>query len=406
MRLVRTLTGSRGGLILGAAARGLQRGIEIVRSGNARVVSLSATPTSYRTALLSYSITSFLGCEPAPDTDPASPWITSTVARALITQGWNVDVVSDRNTRFLPSKVYRAVIASRRSLANLVPRLPNNCLKVLLLDSPDVLFQHAAECRRLLELKDRRGVILPPNRYERVTAALDHADYAILQGNEFTLATYHHARIPVQRVPAPALNDHPSPEMKDFDRCRSGFVWLGGRGLVHQGLDRTLEAFVRLPDLRLSVSAPVRSDRRFTAAYNHELYHAPNIRVLGPARLEPAHVAALARDSIAVVFPSCAEGQAAEVVACMAAGLIPIVTRESGIDVGEFGVIIAEASAEKIADAVTTIARLPSSRLRQMATAAWSFARTYHGAADVAQRYADLLASMLSQRVNHGGQTA
>jgi hypothetical protein len=397
-RLVGAVRASRAGLIVEAATRGIRRGVEIVRSGDARIISLTATPRSDRIALLSYSIASFLGRDEPPDTDPASSWIASTVARSLLARGWNVDVVSDRNARFLPSRPYEMVIASRRALARLVPRLPLDSLKILLLDSADVLFQHAAECERLVELKDRRRVVLAPTGHERVTPALDHADYAILQGNEFTLTTYRHARIPFHRVPAPALNDHPSPETKDFDRCRSRFVWLGRRGLMHQGLDRTLEAFVALPDLRLTVSAPLHRDPRFTAAYAHELQRAANIRVAKPAGVERELIAALAGDSIAVVLPSCAEGQAAEVVACMAAGLIPIVTRETGIDVGEFGVILPDATVEQLAAAVQMVARLSSARLREMATAAWAFARTHHDAAVVAQRYDEALMRIVAQR--------
>jgi hypothetical protein len=381
-----------------AAARGCRRGVEIVRSGDARVISLAATPPSERTALLSYSIAPFLGHVASPDMDPAASWVSSTVARSLLARGWNVDVVSDRNARFLPSKPYGVVIASRRSLARLVPRLPLDCLKVLFLDSADVLFQHAAECTRLLELKDRRRVVLSPTRYERLTPALDHADCAILQGNDFTLTTYEHVRVPLHRISAPALHEHPSPAGKNFERCRSGFVWLGGRGLVHQGLDRTLEAFVKLPDLRLTVSASLHDDPRFSDAYDQELHHTPNIRVAAPAGVEREHVAALAGDCVGVVFPSCAEGQAAEVVACMAAGLIPIVTRETGVDVDDFGTILPDGSVEQVARAVRALSRLPAAQLRDKAIAAWEFARVHHRAAGIARRYDEILSEILRPR--------
>jgi glycosyltransferase involved in cell wall biosynthesis len=381
-----------------AAAQGFRRGVEIVRSGDARVVSLAATPPSERTALLSYSIAPFLGQVASPGMDPASSWVSSTIARILLARGWSVDVVSDRNTGFLPSKPYGVVVASRRSLARLVPRLPLDCLKVLFLDSADVLFQHAAECSRLLELKDRRRVVLAPTRYERVTPALDHADCALVQGNEFTLSTYGHARVPLHRVSAPAPHEHPSPADKNFERCRSGFLWLGGRGLVHQGLDRTLEAFVTLPDLRLTVSARLRDDPRFADAYDQELHHTPNIRLATPAGVDGEHVAALAGDCVAVVFPSCAEGQAAEVVACMAAGLIPIVTRESGVDVADFGTIVPDTSVEQVARAVRALARLPAAQLRDMAIAAWEFARVHHRPAVVARQYEEIFSEILRSR--------
>jgi hypothetical protein len=329
--------------------------------------------------------------------DPSSSWVSLTIARSLLARGWNVDIVGDRNTHFWPSKPYGVVIASRRSLPKLVPRLPRDCLKVLFLDSADVLFQHAAECDRLLELRDRRGVVLSPTRYERVTPALEHADCAILQGNEFTSTTYQHARIPLFRVPAPAPDDHASPADKNFEQCRSNFLWLGGRGVVHQGLDRTLEAFANLADVRLIVSAPLHEAPGFADAYRRELKQTSNVRLVAAAGSDGGNIPTLASDCVAVVLPSCAEGQAPEVVNCMAAGLIPIVTRESGVDVGDFGIILPGASVDQIAAAARTISRLPVARLREMAIAAWEFVRTHHSPAVVRQRYEDVLAHLLSQ---------
>lgn len=41
-----------------------------------------------------------------------------------------------------------------------------------------------------------------------------------------------------------------------------------------------------------------------------------------------------------VILPSCSEGMATGVLTCMNHGLIPIVTRESGIDIQEWGIYL------------------------------------------------------------------
>jgi glycosyltransferase involved in cell wall biosynthesis len=44
-----------------------------------------------------------------------------------------------------------------------------------------------------------------------------------------------------------------------------------------------------------------------------------------------------------LIFPSCSEGQAGGVLDSMALGLIPIITRETGINTADFGVTLPDA---------------------------------------------------------------
>jgi hypothetical protein len=396
VRLARSLVASTPLRVAQAAGLGLAAGFALARSGEARIISLPASARTARAALLSYAIAPFVGRGRDPGTDLTAAWVSLTLARLLRDRGWNVDVVSDSNVAFVPARPYRVVIASRRSLSRLAPGLPAGCIKVLYLDGADVLFQHAAECDRLLDLKDRRRVVLSPVRFERPTLALEQAACAIVQGNALTLDSYHHARIPLHRVPTVAIGEQPSPRSKNFEACRRSFIAPGTRGLVHQGLDRTLEAFAALPDHRVTVYAPVHRERQFQEAYRRELRETPNIHAARWQGLGHPRFGDLARMAIGLVFPSSAEGQAQEVVAGMAAGLIPIVTREAGVDVEGFGVVLPSSSPAEVSKAVRDLSALPVTRLGEMAEGAWHCARSRHAPDVVTRRLDEILQEVLT----------
>ncbi len=133
-----------------------------------------------------------------------------------------------------------------------------------------------------------------------------------------------------------------------------------------------------MPELNLIVAGGIELDQDFKAAYHRELFETPNIKcagfvdVVAPAFLE------LIADCAGVVYPSCAEGGAGSVICCMHAGLVPIVTREASIDVGDFGI---ENSSDAIDDIVADVQRfaaLPAAELAARSRAAWEHVRRVH----------------------------
>jgi glycosyltransferase involved in cell wall biosynthesis len=79
-----------------------------------------------------------------------------------------------------------------------------------------------------------------------------------------------------------------------------------------------------------------------------------------------------------MILPSCSEAGVASAVEAMHAGLIPILTYETGVDVGDFGILLKSEAIDHIRAAVMTIAELPASEVEQRARAAWEHARTNH----------------------------
>ncbi len=368
---------------------------------NQRAISLKPEKTEQGNVLLSFIIDPFLlkPGQPIPNTH-THYWESLQMARTFLELGYSVDVISYKNQGFTPQKDYAFFIDARWNMQRLGPLLNRDCVKIMHLDTAHILFHDTAELRRLLALQQRRGVTLRPRRFEMPNLGIEQADCATLLGNEFTLSTYRYANKPIYRVPISTPVLYPWPEEKDFEACRKRFLWLSSDGMVHKGLDLLLETFAQMPEYQLTLCGPVQEEKDFEKAYYQELYQTPNIHTVGWIDISSTKFRELANNCIGLVYPSCSEGQSGAVLTCLHAGLIPIISYSSGVDVSDdFGVILKNCSIEEIKDSVQRIASLPPEELKRMARKAWEFARANHTRKKFAEEYRKIVEKLITTYV-------
>ncbi len=331
-------------------------------------------------ALFSYIVDPFLLPLDAPlPTSHTHYWESREMVRILVGLGFAVDAIHWTNASFRPTARYELVVDVRRNLERLAPLLDADCLKVMHIETAHPSFYNSAQCERLAALEHRRGIVLPPYKMIEENRAIESADCATILGNERTQATYRFAGKPLYPLPISQPVLYPAPAGKDLAAARREFLWFGSAGMVHKGLDLVLDAFAELPDHRLTVVGPVDRERAFERAYARELYSTSNVRASGWMDIASPEFLALARTTLALVYPSCSEGQSGGVVTCLHAGLLPVVTPEVGLDVApEWGVVLAEPTVDAIRTAVVALGERPPGELAAMADAAWSYARRNH----------------------------
>jgi glycosyltransferase involved in cell wall biosynthesis len=322
-------------------------------------------------------------------------WEAVAMARAWADLGYHVDVVDNNNVAFDPGPGYDFFIAARMALEPIGRRLNPDCVRILHIDTAHWLYSNTASHGRSLALQHRRGLTVRRMLDIERNHAIEFADCATMVGNEFTASTYSYAKKRIYRVPISTSRLFDWAEDKDFDACRKRFVWFGSRGAVHKGLDLVLEAFALMPDFHLTVVGPVR-ERCFEEAYRRELYESPNIRFVGWVDLSGPDFADIARDSVGLVFPSCSEGGGGSAVACMHAGLIPIVTRQTSVDIDpSYGLELESASVVEVCSAVRELAGRAADDLERMARAAWTHARVHHTREAFEVRYREVAEKIL-----------
>lgn len=326
-------------------------------------------------------------------------WKTIAMAQTFIDLGYNVDVIHTQNQQFIPWKRYEVVVDTRFNLQRLAPYLDSDCIKIFHCDTAHIIFHNAAEMKRTLALQERKGVTIPPNRFERPNLGPEFADYITTCGNEFTIGTYRYAKKPIYRLPITVEPLWPWPEGKNFESCRTRFMWFASRGMVHKGLDLVLEAFAELPEYHLTVAGPVEDEPEFVNLYRRELYHTPNIRFAGWLDKESKQFKELLNQSVGHVFTSCSESGATGVLETMVGGVLPIVTYESSVDVEDYGIFLKNSSIEEIKEGVRMVAAMPAAEVKRRARKAWE--RVYTGSTRVrfAEAYRALIEMLL---MKHG----
>lgn len=379
-----------------------RRAANLVRRVRARLldrqcVSLRPSVALRGHVLLSYILEPFLVPAERVSNAHTNHWESRAIADVFLAEGFAVDVIRFTNHRFRPRKPYAFMIDARWNLQRLDRELSADCVRIAHLDTAHIAYHNAAEAMRLLALYERRGVSLQPRRMEIPNQALEVATCATMLGNDFTHGTYRPVKKPIYRLPVPPVPLHPPVMARDFATARRHFVWFNSGGMVHKGLDLTLEAFAAMPDLTLTICGPVHAEEDFVRAYRRELFETPNIRTLGWVDVGSAEFRRVLDGAVAVISPSCSEGQSGSAATCLHAGLIPILSYQCGIDVDPaFGIVLQQCTIDEIKEAARRIADLPDARLADMSQAVLAFARAHHTRERFSVCYRDAVQRMVA----------
>ncbi len=373
------------------------RQINVVDS---KVVTLRPKTHAVGNVLMGFIIEPFLRQPGEPISSAHThDWESVQMAQTFLDMGYCVDVISYRNEGFIPEKTYDIFVAARTNFERIARLLNEDCIKIVHQDTAHWIGNNRAAYARLLELKERRDVVLNSIRVIEPNWAMEHADFVTVLGNEFTMETFRYANKPIYRVPISSTT-YPWPEDRDIDACRRNFLWFGSTGFVHKGLDLVLEAFAKMPEFHLTVCGPIDQDRRFKEAYHSELYERPNIHTEGWVDVEGLRFLEITRNCIGVIYPSCAEGGGGAAITCMHAGLIPIVSYEASVDVADFGIILQRSTMEEIQAEVRKVTEMSSDECRRRTRLAWEFARRHHTRETFAAAYKTSIEEIIERSIN------
>jgi glycosyltransferase involved in cell wall biosynthesis len=378
-------------------AREIQGEILVGNSPENMLVTLRPERNSRGRVLFSYIIDAFLlpSGTPIPKSH-TNFWQSWQMAQTFVQLGYEVDVIHWTNHHFIPKGNYTILVDVRRNLERLAPLLNQDCVKIMHIDTAHILFHNAAEANRLLALQKRRGVTLNPRRFEMPNQGIEHADYGTATGNDFVVGTFAYAKKKIFKLPSPCgvtldwLN-------RDWSQCRKKFLWFSSSGLVHKGLDLALEAFREMPECHLTVCAPLEKEKAFVRAYYRELYETSNIQTIGWVDVESENFKKIASSCGAALHLSCSEGGAPSVKTCMHAGLVPVVSYESGIDVHDYGYSLKDCSIDNIKLVISNIAQLPPDEVEGKARAAWAYARQNYTRENFSKEYPRVIVEILSE---------
>ena len=356
-------------------------------------VALSQPPKGR--ALVSYITAPFHSKDPSKLESHQNNWEAVEIALILNKLGFVVDVVDYFDRDFHSNTPYNLLFGQNEIFDRYVEILDETCLKIYYATGAHWSFQNQAEQERIDYLEQRKGVKLRRRVLVNPHRSAELADVVICKGNDFTLSTYEPYNKNIFRIDPSSFDFLEWPDGKDFNSAARRFLWFGSRGMIHKGLDLVLHIFKDLPYLELYIGGPVLKEKDFIETYHKELAGTPNIKLMGWVNIQSKIFEDITKLCGYIIYPSCSEGIAGSVVACMHRGLVPIVTKETGVDTKDFGITLNDATIETIREAVIRAADQTGDFFEQCSRKAYKEAKTRYTRESFSKNFEEIMRQII-----------
>jgi len=301
--------------------------------------------------------------------------------------GFNVDVVNYTYRGKIDYSKYDIIFGFGYPFGkSLTDKSSSKALKIAYLTGSLKLFN---QMERIRYLKERKGVVVVPRRnyyWEYLQETISMSDAIIVTGNDWTCSTVKPYNMNVFSVRLPIFLPTKDKileliEKKDFEKIRKTFLWFGSSGAVHKGLDLCLDVFSKNQELFLHVCGPVDKEEDFWNLYKKELIRLKNIRYHGFVSIESNMFEEIINSTAFAIFPSCSEGTSGSLLTCMAYGLIPVATKEAGVNIEKnYGLLLEDYKIEYIENKIFEINKTPPDKLKDMAIQSMDYTHKNHSA--------------------------
>jgi len=323
--------------------------------------------------LLSYAVTSagMPSNHSVFDYHPA-PWMSNQILSLFTERGYIVDCIHYTNKHFVPEKKYDVIFSLTCDLLRLVSFSNQDSDKILKIWHPGISsieHNNRTEIERINDLEKRKpGSIYFPKRqepHERIEhRVMELADHCALLGNNHVLNTFpkeFHHKFNIITVPATSVYVKQKEELVPTER---EFIWHFGDGAVRKGLDLVLEVFARNPQWTLHVTGLFERELDFMKIYHKELTQLPNIKLDGYVRPGSKEFADILRRCVCFIAPSCTESISVACATMMQAGLYPLVSYDTGIELPDgCGMYLEDCSIDEIEKKISEIYKMDKENL-------------------------------------------
>lgn len=275
------------------------------------------------------------------------------IAEIFHQKGYRVDVINYNSPRIPNYENYNLIFGFGEAFEKSFTVINCKAKRVYYGTGAHTVYQNIAEIRRIIAFNNKYGSNLTPKRLvpNMWPLSTSFCDLLIVIGNNWTANTYKpYTDKPIVTLNSTALTNKFSFHLnRNISEERRNFLWFGSTGLIHKGLDLCLEYFSRNMEITLHICGILEKDF-FEILKGH--FEKPNVHYHGFINVNSQKFIQLTSLCLFSILPSCSEGQATSLLTTMRAGLIPIATESTGIDVANFGFQLDDLSVEAIAKAI------------------------------------------------------
>ena len=291
-------------------------------------------------------------------------WEVTEIVAILNRFGFEVDLIDRSADDFLPDDVYELFVGlgsggSGRHFGKYAKRLPR-AVKILYATARNPLHGDQLTKERYQRFAERTKIQATPMRL-RSEINIDEfarcSDYIFCYGEKSSFSYQSYERY---GKPMFSIMQGISPKVRFSPawlntRKRNRFICFSGDGFIWKGVDLVVEAFLKVPECDLVICGPD-SDKAFFDAYGKAIAESPNIRYEGFLDVGGERFEELCAQCSFVIFCGFSEGCATSVTTMLGAGMVPVLSAGTGVNVGEFGFsIVGEEDSIMIDDMVKTV---------------------------------------------------
>jgi hypothetical protein len=282
------------------------------------------------------------------------------IAEVLVECGYQVDVTDMRDSRFVPDGEYQLFIGHGENAGEIAALMGKETRKICLATGQYGPYANRNVEKRYQELEQRKQIQIE----YRMPSKANPAHYKVFDeiacfGNHHTAASFSELQMPVHAF-VNYFNPKIRPVGKDFLSAKCGFVYIAASRPVLKGLDLLIDTFSGMPDVHLFVLGKVDDEFRFV--YKEQLKRQSNIQLCGYVQTGGRQWTQICSQAAWYISPSASEGMQGAALNAMAAGLIPILSQDVGVDLYNAGIRLPDCSIQTVKHVVETAAnRSPDS---------------------------------------------
>ena len=318
------------------------------------------------------------------------------IAEILKEMGFNVDVVSSRDLSFIPDKVYDLLFDEDVLYKKIYSSQKIKPKVILLYTTSYYEFHNMQQIHRIKEFNLKTGKNIDVERPLETKNDANFADIILSMGSKFTKSTFpkilQNKVVTIPNHPMEYLFKYQKHEITNTNK--KNFLYMASKSPILKGLDLLLEAFSRndMKNLNLYVCGSFENDHHFMNYYSN-YFELPNIHKIGWIRLHKKEFRKIIKNCSFHIYPSSTEGSPGALISTMAVGIIPICTKESGLNIKKEEFLI-ERNIGDIVNKVKKISNMNVSQLKDLQNSSIKESKEYK------KKFLDILRRSLLKVLN------
>lgn len=294
---------------------------------------------------------------------------------SLVENGFVVDCVEkDTLEPFVDTSIYQLILDEGDSLVYL-PKIKNQKM-IFYCTGTKWNRWNDDEMRRIDWFRQEYNIFVKPRRQVKPVFSDQTADYILYKGVPEQMLDFNPKAELVQL--AMPVEFEPKNVIRDFSQRE--FVWIGGWGAIHKGLDIVIDAFEKMPELRLNIFGAIDKEAFVMQWMKGKLEVNKNIIYHGYANYQTADFQKIMSRCAGHVYPSAGENGCATLAQTAHYGLIPIITDTANNQANHLGYNIEGANRSdmigSICRSVGIVASMKDKELEERACGIMDFAKT------------------------------